>query len=496
MNGRQERFSVGPTAHEILSGEQIRAEVEREVLGVGFFDKARKMFNGDSDVQAEYEKRLNDDAARMTEGLQLREHGGVPYSLYANASHDQMKELLDGNANSATIAASSEKWIEIGNQLARFQSRTADTIAHSEPVWHGDAADAMRQFFAQLGQWSGDAARGAQLTGKQQQVQSQSLNETQKKMPEPVPWSPREETAQLQQITDPVAYARAADAMNGRWRMFESNQQEAARLMTEFDRTLGQAAVVPAFPSPPQLGGNTFVPPKPQSTGHTGPIDVPQIAPGRIDRPGTPGKTAVTTVDVPGIAPGQRPEIGGHEPFRPTAPGSGEPSPGDPADQPGSRREQTTTAGAAPVFDTTPGISALDRDPGRGPGVSTGAGGTFGPGAPDGTPRTGSGGRSSSGSGGSPAGGRAGGGALAGGRATGTGSGAVPGHGAGGRAGAGASTGGKSGAGGVPFGPLGGRGREEDKERERPSYLLEQDTTGIFESDEQVVPPVIGERPS
>ncbi len=106
-----------------------------------------------------------------------------------------------------------------------------------------------------MARWLGRTAQGAVLTGRQQQIHSQTLNETQKQMAAnpPVHFSLEEANATLQQITDPVQYAQAAGQAIATMEAQRAAREQAARLMKQFDDTIGEAVDMPYFTPPPKL---------------------------------------------------------------------------------------------------------------------------------------------------------------------------------------------------------------------------------------------------
>ncbi len=67
---------IGPIGHDHTSGDEIRAQVTREV----------------------------DD-----EGVEIRDHGGAPSSVWDNASHEDMLRVINDNADSAAVTVTSPK---------------------------------------------------------------------------------------------------------------------------------------------------------------------------------------------------------------------------------------------------------------------------------------------------------------------------------------------------------------------------------------------------
>lgn len=460
------RYYLGPRQASIPSGHQLRAEIAGQVDAETRRGWAGDLFGDpDSAVNRRYQQAVAGDTARLAEGLQVRQHGGPPSSAYDFMSHEDMNQLINTDAEPATVSAQSEKWVEIGNALAEFQSTFASAINGSTQSWHGAAAENARGFTADLARWVGEAGRGAQLAGNQQQIHSQTLNETQKQMAAnpPTSFSMDGALANLQTITDPVAYAQESDAV---WQDYENAsaaRDQAAQLMTDFDTTVGAATTTPVFGPPPTLT---------ESGSPQQPPGAPPLPPPALPPPGRP-----------------RPE---QEP----PPPQWQERPWQPTRDPVSGTGDTTTAGADP--DAGRQVLPGGRDP-SGPGdrlagaARTGPDTGYGPGAPGmsrsgpgaADPRGGSGGRTGSGA---PGGGRSGGVGRYGGGA-GTGGAGVRPDTAAGRSGAGGSKG-FGGAMGAP----GARGQgEDDKEHKSPAYLVDERNAEIFLPDGLVTPETIGE---
>jgi hypothetical protein len=257
-------FYVGPPASTSPSGDQVRAEVTRQVdqenAGhTGWLSKVLDHIVRDQKIQTSYEGRIAQQRAGADAGLDMRQNGGPPTTVWANATHDQMNAAITQNANSATVAAASEEWVTVGNQLAEHQQNLAAAINDSTSNWQGVGGDAARQHLANVGKWLGTTAQGATLTGHQQQLQSQALNETQRRMSAnpPVAFSVQDANARLQAITDPVQYSQAAAVEMQAYKDQQAARDQAARVMTDFDSTVGGTVSTPAFPAPPKLPGAT-----------------------------------------------------------------------------------------------------------------------------------------------------------------------------------------------------------------------------------------------
>ncbi|WP_130342276.1 hypothetical protein [Herbihabitans rhizosphaerae] len=271
--------------------------------------------------------------------------------------------------------------------------------------------------------------------------------------------------------------------------------QQNRLVMSGYERTsAANATFPPTAPPTPLPGGDVGITTASsgQGIGDTTPVPVRGGGSTRSSRSGS-GSSVAPPPAITGT--GQPPPVGGAPQPIPgppvTRPGpGGQPVPPDSLD--GRQPDGRTGISDWQPPERTPGelanrLTGEDgtRRGGGGPGTGLlpggpGIGGTFG------DSERGGGGRG--GAGGVP-GGR-------GGIAPGPGVGAhAPEHGPAGRAtGAGAAgmRGGGAGAmGGMPMGGAGARG-DEDKEHERPSFLVEPDPDSIFDSDEVTAPATIG----
>lgn len=245
-------FYVGPIENTALSGDQIRDLVTMfaNPLTAELSERDR-----DAIIQKMYSDTLVNARDGLDEGLELRPRDEPPRTLWENASHEYMDVIINTDADSAAIAETSEEWVRLGNELALHQRAIAEAIEDSMGNWSGEGGDAAREHLAEVARWLGRTAQGSVLTGRQQQIHSQTLNETQKQMAAnpPVHFSLEEANATLQQITEPVQYAQAASQVIATMEAQRAARDQAARLMKQFDDTIGAAVDMPYFTPPPKL---------------------------------------------------------------------------------------------------------------------------------------------------------------------------------------------------------------------------------------------------
>ncbi|RSM39081.1 hypothetical protein DMA12_31290, partial [Amycolatopsis balhimycina DSM 5908] len=257
------KYYVGPlTTDSSPSGDQIR-----EMATLQVDDEIRRGWLGpvvdpvlrDRKIQELYQQHLADAKHGLDEGLSMRETGGPPRTLWANASHEQMNEAITLDANPATVAETSEEWVRVGNDLGTHQKTLADAINASTSNWQGGAGDAVREHLAGVGKWLGATAQGATLAGRQQEIHSQALNETQRQMGAnpPVQFDLQATNQRLQQMTDPLQYASAAGEAVQTYKAQQVAREHAAQILTQYDETIGSAVATPKFPAPPKLPTET-----------------------------------------------------------------------------------------------------------------------------------------------------------------------------------------------------------------------------------------------
>lgn len=253
-------YYVGPLADKAASGDEIRAgagaTTDLMYNLFGWPKDAMPQFK-DSLTQKLYERQLEESRKGLEDDVELRAPGAPPSTMWGNATHEQMEAAISQDADSAVVAESSEEWVRIGNDLASHQRNLAQAIKDSTANWQGEGGDAAREHLAGVGKWLGATANGATLAGRQQQIHSQTLNETQKQMAAnpPVPFNVQEANANLQTITNPYVYMSQLGKDLETFRKQQDARERAAQVMTQFDTTVGSAIATPAFPAPPKLPG-------------------------------------------------------------------------------------------------------------------------------------------------------------------------------------------------------------------------------------------------
>ncbi|MBE8518313.1 hypothetical protein ILP97_12460 [Amycolatopsis sp. H6(2020)] len=253
------KYYVGPlTTDKSPSGDQIREMATKQVddeIRAGWLGPVVDPVLRDKKIQELYQQHLDDAKRGLDEGLTMRENGGAPRTLWANASHEQMHDAITLDANPATVAETSEEWVRVGNDLGTHQKTLADAINASTNNWQGGAGDAVREHLAGVGKWLGATAQGATLAGRQQEIHSQALNETQRQMAAnpPVQFDLQSTNQRLMSMTDPVQYAAAAGEAMQTYRAQQAARDHAAQIMTQYDETIGGAVATPRFPAPPKL---------------------------------------------------------------------------------------------------------------------------------------------------------------------------------------------------------------------------------------------------
>ncbi|MBB4683241.1 hypothetical protein [Amycolatopsis jiangsuensis] len=258
------KYYVGPiTSDDVLSGDDIREQANQTVdiqsLMLGWFGVNLPPSVKEALGQKMYERKLEESKDGLQDGLDMRDPGTAPKTQWDNATHEQMVKVITEDADPATVAESSEEWVKVGNELAGHQQNLADAINASSANWKGGGGDAAREHLANVGKWLGTTAQGATLSGRQQEIHSQSLNETQKAMAAnpPVNFSVQQANAHLQTITDPIEYAKQATQAISSYREQQAAQGQAAQIMSRYDDTVGSAVQTPRFAAPPKLASQS-----------------------------------------------------------------------------------------------------------------------------------------------------------------------------------------------------------------------------------------------
>jgi hypothetical protein len=344
-----------------------------------------------------------------------------------------------------------------GNSLAEAANGLLDAVGRLDGSWSGVAADSAKTALQPLAQAAGTAGTTAQLMGVKMSQQSVAASEV-RKLP------PAKDFDQQQSLNAMVAGGPAAMQADLKVQKDAADAVKREQISYLTAYTTSMAAVDAQTPS--------FVPPE--------------------ERIGSGGSSSSSfsgsSVSIPGtgsVGPNVR---GGTTTGGPSSKftGVGGPngSPGFTGNDPG----QTDQSGFTPLPGVSTGASGYT------PPTTTAAPSTFGPSG--GAPVT-------SGPGAGAGGFGAGFGSFGGNAAGGAGAGAGAGSGTGGNPNAtgprgmtpGMGPGGSAGRGGP--GGMGGAGRgkgdgEEDKEHERPAYLVEGDPESTFGNDQLTAPPVIG----
>ena len=342
--------------------DQAEHQVDREIDDSGPFGRLIAIFTRDGRVDRAYTGQLGDQAHQLTHGVQTRTAPVIPQVNYLSYDHPQLKTMVTEGVDPATVQATGDLWINVGNAMTRFQSQVGQAIKSSQTDWRGEAGDAARRFMADLGNWVGAAGQSAQLAGTQVQLHAQAVETAKNSMPDPVPWDAHAALRDIATSSNPFEMMTKTAAYTAQYERHRSAHQRAAEVVSTYDGNLGGASVMPAFSTPPAMAG-----PGDGPDGQDAHSGVKGFAANEFSGPGGNG--------APG-GPGQ-PGAG-----VPGGPGSGGPGSGGPgAGGPGSGGSGT---GGSDVGGPSPGGPGSGGPGSGGPG-SGGPGsdlpGTGGPGA-------------------------------------------------------------------------------------------------------------------
>lgn len=256
---RTSRYHLPERSTPVASGQQLRARVAQRLGGDpgisgwlgGFLDRAL----GEVAERQRYLHQLRQSARELAAGLATRPQPPVPHTPYQHMSHPAMDAMIRSNADPVALSESAAGWLATGDGMAGHQESLAGAVHATTADWRGPAADAAREFLDTVGRWFGDVGRGARLAGRQQEIHSQVLAETQRRMAAnpPVAFDARAANAALQQISDPVQYMLQYQADMRAYHAQHAAQQQAARLMASYDEQVAGATTMPEFGRPPSL---------------------------------------------------------------------------------------------------------------------------------------------------------------------------------------------------------------------------------------------------
>ncbi|MDT7725047.1 MAG: hypothetical protein QOI21_1623 [Actinomycetota bacterium] len=409
---------------------------------------------------------------------------------YMGSDHEQLKAYLDTNLDPQQVTDVSNAYHQLHEAFDGFGTAMSDAVNKSKGEWEGDAAGNAQGYFMSLSKWADANSTNAKLASETIYDQQTAASSAKNSMPEVVKFDMMDEMAKWGQAKDPLSFA---DAIQNTYKTYdESNKahQEAAGVMSQYDKTLYAAASKqPAFAPPPAFGQGevgTLNPP-----GKTSPTGTGNGESGNnSSSSGVTGSGSnLPSGGLGGSSGSSGSNLPGATPLQPGGPSTGSGTlPGFTA--PAGYQSSNLTSTSNQNANQNTGMGGMGAMPMGGMGGMGGGmggdseyssktgrgGGGFGPG----------GGGSASGSGSTPG--------------SGTSSGARPGgvgaaEAAAGRGiGSGGSGMGSGSRGSGMGGARGGKAEgEEDLEHQRPDYLVEGDPDEFFGTDMRTAPPVIGE---
>jgi hypothetical protein len=171
---------------------------------------------------------------------------------YLGFDHHALKQMVDVGNDPGQVDDMAGAWREVGGAFARFGHAIAGAVTASETEWQGAAADQARDVAAEMGNWFGGVAVGAEAAGASLATQAEAAGTARRSMPEPVDFSILDALTMLKSETNPV---NLPTVMSDIRQQFEAKQQahaEAANVVRAYDTTLYEtAATMPAFAPPP-----------------------------------------------------------------------------------------------------------------------------------------------------------------------------------------------------------------------------------------------------
>ncbi|AIJ21081.1 hypothetical protein [Amycolatopsis methanolica] len=466
------------------SRRRYESEVYAETAGKSagkFFGPDAEQVAGDYSVKSGqvYTRKLQAEGGGYRDGLAPSDR------LYERVPHETLKTMVTEGVSPEEVDEQGIIVNDLGNAFGEMASALRQGVAKEQAGWQGDGANTAFGYFNTLATWADSSKDAAFLSANRYSQTSAALSQARNSMPEPAGKSVDQSIAAARQQLASGDWEGASATMNdmqNQAALQHQAQQEAAAVLAQRDVMLhAGGSTQPVYATPttqPDTGAATsptFAANDNTTASSSGGVGPMGGAPGGVR---TTGSIAPPTTPLPGIGTttGASPTPG----FTDNAGGWGR----SPASTVPGSTGLSAGAGMMPVAPGQGDQTRTSPRPGSGSGGRAGA-----------VPRAGVGGRAAGGG----AAGRLGAGQEAAGRKAGIGE---PGARAAaesansGRAGAA----GKAGASGSHLaGPAGNSKKDEDKDHERPAYLLEDDPDSIFgheggtdENGNRISPPVIG----
>ena len=265
----------------------------------------------------------------LSRGAEFRTDAPTPDSVYEGYSHQRLHRMVTEGLSGEQIGKVSYAWSELANALSEFSERLHDQARRTDAVWQGGAAESAKAYVKDMGGWSEELGKCAQLVSHQVSMQCEAARKAHGAMPEPQAFDVRAEIESWP--ANPDTLSAVAPMSLQRQQDGRDRKDEAVRVMNDYDQALRNAAErQPVFPSPPRLvhaagrdtptesegspvlgtttvSGSQGAPGDVTSDSHRGgaPILGAGIGSGTADRPGTAGEPAVGATPTTSPRPGQ-----------------------------------------------------------------------------------------------------------------------------------------------------------------------------------------------
>lgn len=265
----------------------------------------------------------------LSRGAEFRDDAPSPDSVYEGYSHQQLHRMVTEGLSGEQIGEVSHAWSELANALSEFSERLHDQARRTDAVWQGGAAESAKAYVRDMGGWSEELGRCAQLVSHQVSMQCEAARKAHGAMPEPQAFDVRTEIESWP--ANPDTLSAVAPMSLRRQQGSRDRKDEAVRVMNDYDQALRNTAErQPVFPAPPRLvhadtptSSSADVGTTTASGSHGSPGEVTSggqrgggpagsgigsgigSGSGTADRPGTPAvRAAPTPSSPPGGAPG------------------------------------------------------------------------------------------------------------------------------------------------------------------------------------------------
>lgn len=246
---------------------------------------------------------------KLSKGDDVEYVGGLQPSNadYQGHDHKQLAQFVHNNLDTQQVVQVSDAYHDLHKAFEDFSAELTDAVNKSKGEWEGQSAEQARGYFSGLGKWAESNSQNAKLASETMFSQSQAANTAKNNMPEEVPFDWK---AELTKWGDnPTDLIGNIENSIDTFQKSSGAQQQAAQVMTQYDKDLYQAASKqPAFAEPPKFADTNGTDKDQQKPGRVEDGKIPPTLPptakpgdGSTDTAGSGGGTGGGGASVPQI---------------------------------------------------------------------------------------------------------------------------------------------------------------------------------------------------